>query len=220
MNKNVKLTGICFVFLLLGTLTGTYWSHLNTILTGHFNAYDTTDLALLEQFQAPDAIDIDWQSLLPEQEKSVLQSYQQIEQPDDFAQQLALSIQAANDEAYRSAMFSINTVAKFDNQSVKIPGFIVPIEYHEDKSPSLIFIVPYYGACLHYPPPPPNQIIFARLEAGFSDFDMTQAYTFKGIIKQELFEDPMATSAYSLDIVSVKIFNQEPDDFRSHTGGN
>ena len=45
------------------------------------------------------------------------------------------------------------------------------------------FLVPYFGACLHMPPPPPNQIIFAQLEQGFDELDITKAYLLKGVLR-------------------------------------
>lgn len=41
---------------------------------------------------------------------------------------------------------------------VRLPGFIVPLEYGK-KEVSEFLLVPYFGACIHVPPPPANQII-------------------------------------------------------------
>ena len=51
-------------------------------------------------------------------------------------------------------------------KSIKIPGFAVPLEgddgfeYIEE-----FLLVPYFGACIHVPPPPPNQVIHVILDA-------------------------------------------------------
>jgi hypothetical protein len=92
----------------------------------------------------------------------------------------------------------------------------VPIDYAEDRSLENIFIVPYFGACLHFPPPPPNQIIFAQLSGGFIDFELTQAYRLRGILRRGLFEDPLGTSAYILDLVAIEPYYDNPDNFRQH----
>lgn len=41
---------------------------------------------------------------------------------------------------------------------VRIPGYVVPLERHGDRTPEFL-LVPYYGACIHAPPPPANQVI-------------------------------------------------------------
>jgi uncharacterized protein len=43
-------------------------------------------------------------------------------------------------------------------QSVRIPGFVVPLEESKEGLKEFL-LVPYFGACVHSPPPPSNQII-------------------------------------------------------------
>lgn len=43
-------------------------------------------------------------------------------------------------------------------QQVRIPGFVVPLEEGKDGLKEFL-LVPYFGACIHSPPPPSNQII-------------------------------------------------------------
>lgn len=45
-----------------------------------------------------------------------------------------------------------------NGQRVKIPGFVVPLERKGDEV-SEFLLVPYFGACVHVPPPPSNQVI-------------------------------------------------------------
>ena len=160
--------------------------------------YSTEQKDLIKKFNSQPLRQLTWADLLPKLEKSILKHYQQpasqgSETIGQVSAQILRSIEASTDEKYHDAMFSTNTIASFDQQSVSIDGFYVPIEFHEDKTPSLIFIVPYYGACIHFPPPPPNQIIFARLTPGFTSSSLEQAYSFSGILQQGLFEDIVGT---------------------------
>jgi hypothetical protein len=43
-------------------------------------------------------------------------------------------------------------------QAVRIPGFVVPLEETKEGLKEFL-LVPYFGACIHSPPPPSNQII-------------------------------------------------------------
>src|SRR6185369_4599641 len=60
-----------------------------------------------------------------------------------------------------------------DNQPIRIPGYVVPID--ETKSGMREFLlVPYFGACIHTPPPPANQIIDVKLRAPSKDVRMME----------------------------------------------
>ena len=183
--------------------------------------YSTEQKDLIKKFNSQPLRQLTWADLLPKLEKSILKHYQQpvpkgSETIGQVSAQFLRSIEASTDERYQNAMRSINTITSFEQQPVSINGFFVPIEFHEDKTPSLIFIVPYYGACIHFPPPPPNQIIFARLTPGFTSSSLEQAYSFSGILQQGLFEDIIGTSAYKMDITKIETYQEQPDDFRSH----
>lgn len=182
-------------------------------------AYVTPDNALYDAYErASPPQPLSWEELLPDTERKVLKKYQQQEaiSVDSLTNQILSSISASSDNAYQAALQSTQTVASFTGKWVSLSGFVVPIDYHDDKSPSLVFLVPYYGACIHFPPPPPNQIVFTRLDKGFSTLNMNHAYTFTGVIEQGLFEDPMGTSAYQLRTVKIERFYGNPDDFRTH----
>ncbi len=56
---------------------------------------------------------------------------------------------------------------------IRIPGFVIPLERQNDRMTEFL-VVPYFGACIHTPPPPSNQIIHAitdRPVAGFRTMD-------------------------------------------------
>lgn len=50
-----------------------------------------------------------------------------------------------------------------DGKVVRIPGFVVPLEDYVESA-SEFLLVPYYGACVHVPPPPPNQMVYVEME--------------------------------------------------------
>ena len=171
-----------------------------------------------DKLEESDVTRVEWGELLPDNERTVLQKFQQKEAntAKDFADNILLSLEASTNVEYNAAMVSVNTVSDFDDMPISIAGYIVPIDYHEDRSLSDMFIVPYFGACIHFPPPPPNQIIFSQLEQGFLEFDITQAYQLTGILRRGLFEDSLGTSAYILEVHSIAPYFKEPDSFRQH----
>lgn len=52
---------------------------------------------------------------------------------------------------------------QFVGKEVKIPGFVVPLEDFASEVTEFL-LVPYVGACVHTPPPPPNQLVFVQME--------------------------------------------------------
>jgi len=49
-----------------------------------------------------------------------------------------------------------------DGKLVKIPGYMVPLE-DDSEIVTEFLLVPYVGACIHTPPPPPNQIVQVKM---------------------------------------------------------
>ena len=60
---------------------------------------------------------------------------------------------------------STPALKKFDQQVVKIPGFMVPLE-DDLKMVTEFLLVPTPQACIHVPPPPPNQMVYIKMKQG------------------------------------------------------
>lgn len=56
-------------------------------------------------------------------------------------------------------------LTSFVGEDVMIPGFIVPLEDFAEEA-SEFLLVPYVGACVHTPAPPPNQLVHVRMKGG------------------------------------------------------
>lgn len=55
-----------------------------------------------------------------------------------------------------------SVVEELDGSSIKIAGYVLPLEY-SDLNVIEFLLVPWVGACIHTPPPPPNQIVHVQL---------------------------------------------------------
>ena len=159
--------------------------------------------------------DIDWTELMPAEDLSALlnrpaflddiadgsaqdslDSFQQRQLEDEQAQQ------------YQAALSSTRVIQGFDGKAIRIPGFIVPLEQNEDKEVTRFFIVPYFGACLHMPPPPPNQILYVESEQGITLENLFDPYWFEGVVSIEQKVDAMGTSAYSLSLDNYALYEE------------
>lgn len=56
--------------------------------------------------------------------------------------------------------------AALDGQTVRLPGYVLPLEITGKKVTEFL-LVPWVGACIHTPPPPPNQIVHVRADTPF-----------------------------------------------------
>ena len=74
------------------------------------------------------------------------------------------------------------TVKELDNQLIAMPGFVLPLEY-EGKKVTEFLLVPWVGACIHTPPPPPNQIVHITSKVPFATKGMFEAVTVTGVMK-------------------------------------
>jgi hypothetical protein len=62
-------------------------------------------------------------------------------------------------------------VPELDGQRIRMPGYVLPLEF-EGTQVIEFLLVPFVGACIHTPPPPPNQIVHVRVDKGIKDWGM------------------------------------------------
>ena len=123
---------------------------------------------------------------------------------------LEQALSLAADDAYQQALVSTSVIPEMDGQHVRVPGFIVPLTYDNEQRVTTFFLVPYFGACIHVPPPPPNQIIYGQFEKGSALADIYDAYWVIGTLHTTITENDTATSAYSLTVTDVRLYEEDP----------
>ena len=101
---------------------------------------------------------------------------------------------------------SFRAIKELHGEKVKIAGYIVPVEVDGENQMSEFFIVPYFGACIHVPPPPPNQIILARLAKPIPVTEIYDAYWIEGTLNVEQIKNDIAASAYTLTSTKVTLW--------------
>ncbi len=156
---------------------------------------------------------IEWPDLMPEQDLQALSTppdyLADIEDgsaEDQISDQISNSIAAAKDDLYQQALVSTNIRPEMNGQAVRIPGFIVPLDFSDDQVVTEFFIVPFFGACIHVPPPSPNQIIHVKYPKGFTLRALYNPFWISGVLKTTLVENDVATSAYSMDVHNIEKF--------------
>jgi hypothetical protein len=56
--------------------------------------------------------------------------------------------------------------ADLNGKSIRMPGYVLPLEFDGSETTEFL-LVPFVGACIHVPPPPPNQIVHVNFPRGF-----------------------------------------------------
>ena len=85
-------------------------------------------------------------------------------------------------------------VTELDGKQIRMPGFALPLEY-SDKKITEFLLVPWVGACIHTPPPPPNQIVYVKVDKGFKTNGMFEPIWVSG----ELVVKPLTKNLYLKD---------------------
>lgn len=100
-------------------------------------------------------------------------------------------------------------VQALDGQRVRLPGYIVPLDMDERGRVIEFLLVPFYGACIHVPPPPSNQIVHAVSDLGVPLQELWQPFWLEGPMRVQAVSSELAEAGYSL--TAEKIFPYEED---------
>ena len=84
-----------------------------------------------------------------------------------------------------------------DDVAARIAGFIIPLERAGDEV-SEFLLVPYFGACIHAPPPPANQIIYVIADKPLKNVQTMDAMWVSGTLKVTASDSPWGRSAYRM----------------------
>lgn len=109
---------------------------------------------------------------------------------------------------YTNGTFT-DTLKKLDGKLVRLPGFVVPLDDFQEEGAEFL-LVPYYGACVHTPPPPPNQIVMVGMSGRKSiKLNLFDAVWLSGRLKIASVESPYGTVGYQLEGMKVEPYSSK-----------
>ena len=91
------------------------------------------------------------------------------------------------------------------DQKIRMPGFVVPLDAVRNGQREFL-LVPYFGACIHTPPPPANQIVLVtphpklNLSKTLESMDVIWV---EGVLKEARTKTTSGVSGYSLEAVQI-----------------
>ena len=89
------------------------------------------------------------------------------------------------------------TRSELNGARLRLPGFVVPLDPGEGKVKEFL-LVPYFGACIHSPPPPANQIVHVQLAAARPLRTMEPVWI-SGVLRTQRQNSPWGFSGYAMD---------------------
>lgn len=102
-----------------------------------------------------------------------------------------------------------DTLKKLEGKVVRIPGFVVPLDDFQEEGAEFL-LVPYYGACVHTPPPPPNQIVMVEMTGKKAiKLNLFDAVWMSGKLKIASVESPYGTVGYQLEGLKVEPYSSK-----------
>ena len=110
-------------------------------------------------------------------------------------------------EAFVTAGKSAPVVPELDGQRVKIPGFVVPLDF-EGTSVSEFLLVPYFGACIHVPPPPANQIVYVKSKDAYPIDDIYDPVWITGTLSTQAFYNDTGDAGYSMQATGIEPYEE------------
>ncbi|GAB6041004.1 DUF3299 domain-containing protein [Endothiovibrio diazotrophicus] len=99
-------------------------------------------------------------------------------------------------------------VKALDGRRVRLPGFVVPLEGDGRKVREFL-LVPYFGACIHVPPPPSNQIVYVKADTlGAKVRQMFDTVWVTGKLSAESFSAEVGSASYTLRAEKVEPYEE------------
>jgi hypothetical protein len=92
-------------------------------------------------------------------------------------------------------------------QAVRIPGFVVPLEDSKEGLKEFL-LVPYFGACIHSPPPPANQIIHVLPKTPVKGVRSMDTVWISGVLATGRTDTYMGASSYRIEATAVAPYTE------------
>ena len=165
-------------------------------------------------------LELSWEDLMPEGEQEILTGLyaefyfglqqemfesaviENLEPGEDI--DLTAMIAEGSEQDTMSQIGTFNVVPALDGKQVRLPGYVVPLDFNADSEYQNFLLVPYYGACLHTPPPPPNQIISVTSEEAVRITSIYDPFWIEGELSTGEYTTDLANSAYELKLSKLE----------------
>jgi hypothetical protein len=146
--------------------------------------------------------DLTWSEMIPPDAPAEVPNMK----PLHDLSQMSDALSAESAPAARQDLPNAPVVQTLDGQAIRLPGYIVPLEVNEAGRTTEFLLVPYFGACIHVPPPPSNQIVHVRSEIGVKLEELYQPYWIEGAMQVKASTSELADAGYQMDAQKIYVY--------------
>ena len=140
---------------------------------------------------------LSWRDLIPDEDLEAIQ------QLNEGVADPSLIARYTGQTPVENQPGTFNVVDDLDQLVVRMPGYILPLDYAVQGQAREFLLLPYHGACVHYPPPPPNQIVYLRASEPIAFSSLWEPVWVEGRMEVERIDTDLAASAYAMTVRSV-----------------
>lgn len=145
---------------------------------------------------------ISWDELVPpgQSEAEIFARYEELLDGLEYDSAEAEALYDELQEELYSKSFTVDAVnTDLDGQKIRLAGFVAPLVYDDDVVTEFL-LVPSFGACIHVPPPPPNQTVLVTVDKadGLGPDEVWGAVWVEGTITVDAATTDLATASYSI----------------------
>jgi len=206
------MNNIRFLILVLLLLTGCSEDAASPVAQQNVN--DVTDKQSPTQQQdsplaaAETAQEISWDDLIPAgySADALLIKYQdeiaKLEDDSSDAQVIYDKIMQEMDEAPMNESIA--------DKYISLAGFIAPLSQQQGKVTEFL-LVPYFGACIHVPPPPVNQTVYIKAAEGqgIPYEEAYMPYSITGKMQLQKNNTDIGNAGYSIVDANIQVYDDE-----------
>lgn len=145
-------------------------------------------------------VEIGWPDLLPASERETLDAMRA-----GRAGQSELDEYSASAREHQAGSFRV--VEDLDGVYVRMPGFLLPLDVARRGEARQFLLLPYHGACVHYPAPPPNQIVYVTSDDPIEFDRLWDPVWIEGVLQVERMSTELAESAYAMSVSEVEPYS-------------
>jgi hypothetical protein len=147
--------------------------------------------------------ELDWEDLMPADwnPEAVLETALDGRQAGDLMDGSAEANRLLAE--YTTAMSAAPVIEDLDGQQVRLAGFVLPLEFGGFEVTEFL-LVPYFGACIHVPPPPANQIVYVKTQTAYPITGMFDAVRVTGTLKVESYRNLLGDAGYTMVVERIE----------------
>lgn len=188
------------------TRASTEQSAPTSVLPGQETGSTSRDSTTPAQSRAAPAStyrEIDWQALLPKGWDPMAPfKGLRLDQMQDGDPQAQIALYKA-----RKYWKTAPTEPSLDGMRVRLPGFVVSLD-GEGETIREFLLVPYFGACIHVPPPPANQVVHVHTSRPIPGLRTMDTVWISGVMRLERAETMMGDAGYGMQDARVERYSQ------------